>query len=97
MNSFRNKVAIVTGGSSVIGRSAALQFAASGAHVLITGRRAERLDEAAQDHPHIESFMADTSRPEDAFRTISSVIERGERLDILVNNAGANVIMPRTP
>jgi NAD(P)-dependent dehydrogenase (short-subunit alcohol dehydrogenase family) len=94
MNAFQDKVVIVTGGSSGIGRSSAFQFAAAGAHVLITGRRAERLDEASQDHPHIEPVVADTSRPEDAFRTVSSAIERWGRLDVLVNNAGAGAIMP---
>jgi NAD(P)-dependent dehydrogenase (short-subunit alcohol dehydrogenase family) len=65
-----------------------------GAHVLITGRRAERLNEAAQDHPSIESIVADTSRPEDAFRTIYGAVERWGRLDVLVNNAAAGAIMP---
>ncbi|MFL6307383.1 MAG: SDR family NAD(P)-dependent oxidoreductase [Candidatus Sulfotelmatobacter sp.] len=96
MNSFKDKVVIVTGGSSGIGRSAALQFAALGAHVLITGRRAARLDEAARDHPNIDAMVADTSRPEDALRTILNVIERWGRLDVLVNNAGAGAIMPLT-
>jgi NAD(P)-dependent dehydrogenase (short-subunit alcohol dehydrogenase family) len=94
MNAFKDKVVIVTGGSSGIGRAAALQFATFGAHVLITGRRAARLDEAAKDHPDIEAMAADTSQPEDAFRTISHVIERWGRLDVLVNNAGAGAIMP---
>jgi len=94
MKSFKGKVVIVTGGSSGIGWSAALQFATSGAHVLITGGRAVRLDEAAKDHPNIETIVADTSHPEDAIRTISRAIERWGRLDILINNAGAGAIMP---
>jgi NAD(P)-dependent dehydrogenase (short-subunit alcohol dehydrogenase family) len=94
MNAFKDKVVIVTGGSSGIGRSAALQFAIFGAHVLITGRRAAPLDEAAKGHPNIEAMVADTSLPEDASRTISKAIERWGRLDVLVNNAGAGAIMP---
>ncbi|HTF63476.1 MAG TPA: SDR family oxidoreductase [Edaphobacter sp.] len=94
MNSFKDQVVIVTGGSSGIGRSAALQFATLGAHVLITGRRAERLDEAVNDHPNIEAMVAESSQPEDASRTISKVIELWGRLDVLVNNAGAGAIMP---
>lgn len=94
MNSLQDKVVIVTGGSSGIGRSAALQFATLGARVLITGRHPERLAEAAEDHPNIEAIVADVSRTEDAFRTIASVIERWGRLDVLVNNAGAGAIMP---
>jgi len=94
MKSFKGKVVIVTGGSSGIGRSAALQFATFGAHVLITGRRAVRVDEAAKDHPNVETIVADTSHPEDAIRTISRAIERWGRLDVLVNNAGAGAIIP---
>lgn len=94
MNALKDKVVIVTGGSSGIGRAAALQFATVGAHVLITGRRAERLEEAAKDHPLIEALVADTSQPEDASRTISEAVERWGRLDVLVNNAGAGAIMP---
>ena len=94
MNALKDKVVLVTGGSSGIGRAAALQFAALEAHVLITGRRAERLDEAAKDHPRIEAMVADTSKPEDASRTISKAIERWGRLDVLVNNAGAGGIIP---
>jgi NAD(P)-dependent dehydrogenase (short-subunit alcohol dehydrogenase family) len=94
MNAFKDKVVIITGGSSGIGRAAALQFATFGAYVLITGRRAAPLDEAAKDHPNIEAMVADSSQPEDASRTISRAIERWGRLDVLVNNAGAGAIMP---
>ncbi|HEX3661706.1 MAG TPA: SDR family oxidoreductase [Acidobacteriaceae bacterium] len=94
MTSFEDKVVIVTGGSSGIGLSAAIQFANLGAFVLITGRRAEALAEAGNRHPNIEAMIADLSRAEDAFRTISRSIERWGRLDVLVNNAGADAIMP---
>jgi NAD(P)-dependent dehydrogenase (short-subunit alcohol dehydrogenase family) len=94
MSSFKDKVVIITGGSSGIGRAAASHFATLGAHVLITGRRAASLGEAAKAHANIESLVADTSVPEDAVRTISKAIELWGRLDILVNNAGAGAIMP---
>lgn len=45
LSSFENKTVIITGGSSDIGRSAALQFAEQGANVLITGRRSQPLQE----------------------------------------------------
>jgi NAD(P)-dependent dehydrogenase (short-subunit alcohol dehydrogenase family) len=94
MNSFQDKVVIVTGGSSGIGRAAAMSFATVGAHVLITGRRAETLEKVASEHENIESLIADTAKPEDASRTISRAIELWGGLDVLVNNAGAGAIMP---
>ncbi len=94
MSSLKDKVVIVTGGSSGIGRAAASRFATLGAHVLITGRRAASLDDAAKDHVNIESLVADTGEPLDAYRTIARATELWGRLDILVNNAGAGAIMP---
>jgi NAD(P)-dependent dehydrogenase (short-subunit alcohol dehydrogenase family) len=94
MNAFKEKVVIVTGGSSGIGLSAATQFANLGALVLITGRRAEALAEARNRHPNIDSLLADASMPKDASRTISKAIDRWGRVDVLVNNAGAGAIMP---
>jgi len=76
MNSFKDKALVVTGGSSGIGRSAALQFANVGARVSITGRHVDRLEQAAAGHPNIEVVVADVSRPEDASRTISKAIKR---------------------
>lgn len=53
MNLFKDRVVIVTGGSSGIGRAAALRFATLGGRVLITGRRAESLEGATKDHPNL--------------------------------------------
>jgi NAD(P)-dependent dehydrogenase (short-subunit alcohol dehydrogenase family) len=94
MSSLKDKVVIVTGGSSGIGRATASRFATLGAHVLITGRRSAGLDDASKDHANIESLVADTAEPQDAPRTISRAIELWGRLDVLVNNAGAGAILP---
>jgi NAD(P)-dependent dehydrogenase (short-subunit alcohol dehydrogenase family) len=53
MSALNDKVVIVTGGSSGIGRAAALSFARQGAKVVITARRAAPLEEAAADHANI--------------------------------------------
>lgn len=94
MGDLTDKVAIVTGGSSGIGRAAALSFAAEGARVLITGRREAPLAEVAADHPNITGFVADAAEPDDAGRTIGRAISLWGRLDVLVNNAGAGAILP---
>jgi NAD(P)-dependent dehydrogenase (short-subunit alcohol dehydrogenase family) len=56
MSSLKDRLVIVTGESSGIGRAAASRFATLGAHVLITGRRAASLDDAAMDNFNIQSL-----------------------------------------
>jgi len=94
MNTLQDNVVIVTGGSSGIGRAAALSFAERGAKVLITGRRAEPLDQVAAAHPNIAGLVADAASPDDAARTVKKAIDTWGRLDVLVNNAGAGAILP---
>lgn len=96
MSGLNDKVVIVTGASSGIGRAAALRFAARGARVVITGRRAGPLEETAADHRKLIGLVADAAAPDDAARTIAKAIETWGRLDVLVNNAGAGAILPLT-
>jgi NAD(P)-dependent dehydrogenase (short-subunit alcohol dehydrogenase family) len=92
--SLSNRVALVTGGSTGIGRAVALQLAESGARVIITGRHEDTLRESASQHPNIGFLVADVAQLSDAGRTIDEVQRRYARLDILVNNAGAAAIVP---
>jgi NAD(P)-dependent dehydrogenase (short-subunit alcohol dehydrogenase family) len=94
MNAYENKVVIITGGSSGIGRAAALAFAEKGTRVLITGRRRAPLEAVARAHPNIECLVADTAKAENAPRTVEHVLALWGRLDVLVNNAGAGAPMP---
>jgi NAD(P)-dependent dehydrogenase (short-subunit alcohol dehydrogenase family) len=94
MAAIEDKVVIVTGGSSGIGLAAAEGFAAAGAKVLITGRRAGPLDAAASRNRNILPLAADVSAVKDAARTIETAIDTWGRLDVLVNNAGAGALLP---
>jgi NAD(P)-dependent dehydrogenase (short-subunit alcohol dehydrogenase family) len=94
MSVMKDKVVIVTGGSSGIGQAAALGFAELGAKVIVTARRAAILEEAAAIHPNIVPLVADAASPDDAARTIAKAVEDWGRLDVLVNNAGAGAILP---
>jgi NAD(P)-dependent dehydrogenase (short-subunit alcohol dehydrogenase family) len=94
MSTLKDKVVLVTGGSSGIGRATARCFAEEGAKVIITGRRATALVEAARDHPGISTLVADAAAPQDAAWTIARALEAHGRLDVLVNNAGAGAILP---
>jgi len=88
------KIVIVTGGSSGIGRAAALRFARQGQKVLVTGRRAGPLEETVAEHPNIVGFVADAASAEDASRTVAKAVNLWGRVDALINNAGAGAILP---
>ena len=74
MEGLKDKVVIITGGTSGIGRAAARSFAEYGAKVLITGRAPAPLKQATGDHPHIAGITADVSAPADAARTINETL-----------------------
>lgn len=93
MSAHGDRVVIVTGGSSGIGRAAALGFAEHGAKVVITGRDAARLEEAAGLHTNIVGLVADAASADDAACTIAKATGTWGRLDVLVNNAGAGAIL----
>jgi NAD(P)-dependent dehydrogenase (short-subunit alcohol dehydrogenase family) len=88
------QTAIVTGGSSGIGRAIAIELAERGARVLITGRGTEALEQTTELHPNIVGLRADSAEPNEAARTVAKAVELWGRLDILVNNAGAGGILP---
>ena len=88
----KDKVVIVTGGSSGIGKAIATTFGARGSKVLITGRNEEDLDKAVaelrQKGIDATGFCADVSQEEDNRKMASEAIRLFGRIDILVNNAG---------
>jgi NAD(P)-dependent dehydrogenase (short-subunit alcohol dehydrogenase family) len=94
MSALSDKVVVITGGSSGIGRATAVSFARRGARVIVTARRSPLLEAAAADHPNIVGLIADAAVPDDAGRTIAAAVARWGRLDVLVNNAGAGAILP---
>ncbi len=86
----RNAVALITGGSSGIGRAIAQSLAASGARVAITGRDERKLAETASALG-VHAIHADVTREADVERTYREVLEKFGDLDILINNAGFGV------
>jgi NAD(P)-dependent dehydrogenase (short-subunit alcohol dehydrogenase family) len=92
--SFENKVALVTGGSTGIGAAIALQLARAGAKVLITGRHEDTLRASASRHANIAQLVADVADSADIARSLAEVKTRYDRLDILINNAAILEIAP---
>lgn len=87
-----NKTAVVTGGSTGIGLAIAKRFAAEGAHVVITGRRKEALDDAvAEIGGSVQAIRADSSDVADLDEVYRVVAERGRGLDVVVANSGGGV------
>ena len=89
------QVAIVTGGGTNLGRTAAAELVACGAEVVIAGRRAEVLDEAAaMIGDGCSTIPADIREPDQAAAIVEAALERHGRLDLLVNNAGGQYFVP---
>ena len=91
-NSYTNKIVLVTGGTSGIGKATALAFAKAGAKVVITGRREkEGADVAAEitKNGGTAAFVrADVARDADVVKAIEFVVSTHSRLDVAFNNAG---------
>ncbi|MEO8355332.1 MAG: glucose 1-dehydrogenase [Chloroflexota bacterium] len=92
MGRLSNKVAIVTGATSGIGRATALLFAEEGADVVITGRRADlgqRVVNGIRQRGVRGIFVqADHSQAGDCSRVVKRTLSEFGRVDILFNNAG---------
>ena len=87
-DSLNNKIALVTGAGTGIGRAIARRLADEGARVMIVGRTEKTLVETATYSDKI-SYLATDLESEDGIRAIIRTVgERYGRLDILVNNAG---------
>ena len=87
-----DKVAVVTGASSGIGRATAQSLAKRGVRVVLGARRRDRLDELASEIQSTGgqalSFVTDVAQRQSCEDLIRYTIEQWGRIDILVNNAG---------
>ncbi|HEY8903241.1 MAG TPA: SDR family oxidoreductase [Chthoniobacterales bacterium] len=96
--SYSNKVALVTGGTSGIGRVTAQEFARAGAKVVISGRRQkegqEVVDAIRQSGGEAAFVQTDIAREEDVRRMVEFTISTYGRLDVAFNNAGVEWMGP---
>lgn len=90
-----NKIALVTGASSGIGRACALALAQAGWTVAMVGRRAQALEEtiaAAGEHSvRCHAYTADLSNDAEVENLFQVIAQRYGRLDLLFNNAGISL------
>ena len=101
---WQDKVVLVTGGSSGLGRVIAEAFAAAGAKLAIAALEGDAVAQAAAELQATPcealGVQADITRQEDVDRLFQQVLERFGRLDVLVNNAGRSMrgkVLDTTP
>jgi NAD(P)-dependent dehydrogenase (short-subunit alcohol dehydrogenase family) len=86
------KVAIITGGGTGIGRSIALEFARAGADIVVASRTVANLEKVAGDVRALGrralAIQMDVSQKSDVDRMVAGTMEAFGRIDVLVNNAG---------
>ena len=99
-NIYADKVMIVTGGGSGIGRCTAHELASLGANVILIGRKQEKLDavvaEIVEDGGQAEGFVCDIREEDLVKATIKSITAKHPIIHGLVNNAGGQFPSPLT-
>ncbi|MGH3167479.1 MAG: SDR family oxidoreductase [Trebonia sp.] len=93
MSKLDGKVAVITGATSGMALATAKLFVAEGAHVFITGRRKEKLDEAvAAIGRNVTAVQADSGDLDDLARLAETVREQQGQVDVLFASAGLGVV-----
>lgn len=95
---FADRVAVVTGGGSGIGRCIAHELAALGATVVVAGRKQPKLDAVVAEVDAVggtaDALTCNIRSEEEVEALIATVVEKHGRLDLLVNNAGGQFMSP---
>ena len=91
-NALKNRVVLITGGGTGIGRATALRFAAEGAKIMVAGRRKEQLENTVelikQSGGEADYFIADVSKWDDSKKMVEATVKKFGSLDTLVTCAG---------
>lgn len=95
----KDRVVLVTGGGTGLGRAMGERFVELGARLAVCGRRQEVVEQAAAEIAHATggetlALPCDVRQPEQVEALLDAVIERFGRIDALVNNAAGNFISP---
>lgn len=91
----KDKVVVITGGSSGIGKALAETFGRNGSKIVITGRNADELSKAVAELKAkgitIEGYQADVSLEEDNRKMAEKAVAQYGTIDVLINNAGISM------
>jgi len=90
---FKNKVVVITGGSSGIGKALVAEMLHNGASVAVCGRKKEALEALKQEMGSnaLFTYVADVSVESDCKTFIAATLEHFRKIDILINNAGISM------
>ncbi|NOX66766.1 MAG: SDR family oxidoreductase [Chlorobi bacterium] len=86
------KVVLITGCSSGIGKALALEFSNNGFQVIATARKQDSILELEKKGCYIEQL--DVTNNDDQTRVVDKILEKFSRIDVLINNAGYGLIAP---
>lgn len=86
----KDKVAVISGANSGIGKATALLFLKEGAKVCALGRNIDKLNKLKEEanSPDLYTFVCDVSKKEDVTKTSNEILKTFPEIDILINNAG---------
>lgn len=91
----KDKVVIITGATSGIGRALAFEFAKRGSRVVVTGRRADVLKEVGESlrqlGAQVLTVQSDVCQEEEARKVIDQTVSQYGGVDVLINNAGISM------
>jgi short-subunit dehydrogenase len=91
----KGRVVVITGGSSGIGKAAALKVAAAGAKTIIVARKQDELDAAKAEIDKeggvCFTYSADLAKPEGCTELVQKILADHKHVDILINNAGRSI------
>lgn len=95
MSFIKDKVVVITGGSSGIGKACAERFGREGGRICITGRNADNLAAAAEELKakgvEVITVQGDVANENDCVRMINETLNNYGRIDVLINNAGISM------
>lgn len=91
----KNKVIIITGGSSGIGKALASEFGRKGNRIVVTGRNTEQLQQTAEvltsEGIEVLPLQADVSKEADNASMVQETLKAFGSIDVLINNAGISM------